>query len=95
MAWFFSHQVDNRTNCCLDSAERSTTNITDPTPDAAGENLEMRGATRADADFKGVSFPTDTGKPLNFSTRDSDCVNSDCVLNRTILIHTQQVSYQS
>ena len=36
MAWFFSHQVDNWTNCCLDSAERSTTNITELPPNRPG-----------------------------------------------------------
>ena len=28
MAWFFSHQVDIRTDCCIDPAERSTIDIT-------------------------------------------------------------------
>ena len=28
MAWFFSHQLDNWTECCIDSAERSDISIT-------------------------------------------------------------------
>ena len=28
MAWLFSHQVDNWTDCCIDPAERPTTNTT-------------------------------------------------------------------
>ena len=29
VVWFFSHQVDIRTDCCIDSAERSTISITE------------------------------------------------------------------